>query len=105
MMSSREPVTRDRGAVIPIVALALPVIMLMVAFAVDLGIQRSNRRTMQARADIIALDLGRLANGRTLYEILNDSSPSYFNALQGSADRNEVPVPQDGGAPGGPRKR
>ena len=36
----------------------------VVAFAVDLGIQRSNRRTMQARADIIALDLARLADGR-----------------------------------------
>ena len=92
MSPSPRATTRDRGAVIPIVALALPVIILMVAFAVDLGMQRANRRTMQARADIIALDLGRLANGRTLLEIMTDTSPSYFNALQGAADRNEVPV-------------
>jgi uncharacterized membrane protein len=84
---------RDRGATIPIVALLLPVLILMVAFAIDLGIQRSNRRTMQARADIVALDLVRLADGRTEAEILNPLSiPSYLTLLNGSADRNEVPV-------------
>lgn len=84
---------RDRGATIPIVALLLPVLILMVAFAIDLGIQRSNRRTMQARADIVALDLVRLADGRTEGEILNPlSTLSYLTLLNGSADRNEVPV-------------
>jgi len=82
--------SRDRGATIPIVALLLPVLILMVAFAVDLGMQRSNRRTMQARADIIALDLARLADGRTEAEIYAD--PSFTLALNGSADRNDVPV-------------
>ena len=38
----------DRGFVIPLVALLLPVVILMTAFAVDLGRQRSSRRTMQA---------------------------------------------------------
>lgn len=84
--------SRDRGATIPVVALLLPVLILMVAFAVDLGIQRSNRRTMQARADIIALDLARLADGRATFNILNDADPSYFALLNGSAARNEVPV-------------
>jgi uncharacterized membrane protein len=82
---------RDRGATIPIVAILLPVLILMVAFAVDLGMQRSNRRTMQARADIIALDLVRLADGRTEDEILTDLDPSYATALAGTLDRNEVP--------------
>lgn len=51
---------RDRGAVLPIVALVLPVLILMTAFAVDLGRQRSLRRDMQAGADVIALDLTRI---------------------------------------------
>jgi uncharacterized membrane protein len=88
--------TRDRGAVLPIVALALPVLMVMVAFAVDLGQQRSARRTMQARADIIALDMARLADGRTLQEILDgdDTHDSAVVALAASAARNNVPLAQ-----------
>jgi uncharacterized membrane protein len=81
---------RDRGATLPIVAIALPVLMVMTAFAVDLGRQRSSRRTMQARADIVALDLVRLADGRTEYDVLHD--PGYATYLQGSAARNDVAV-------------
>lgn len=51
---------RDRGAVIPIVAIVLPVLVLMTAFAVDLGRQRALRRDLQAAADMIALDLSRI---------------------------------------------
>lgn len=80
--------TRDRGATLPIVALLLPVLLLMVAFAIDLGVQRSNRRTMQARADVIALDLARLADGRTRDEIL--ASAEYVTVLEGSAARNDI---------------
>lgn len=86
-MTPRE---RDRGAVLPIVALLLPVLILMTAFAVDLGRQRSSRRTMQARADVIALDLVRLADGRTEDQIIGD--PGYTSYLAGSAARNDVPV-------------
>lgn len=83
---------RDRGAVIPIVALVLPVLILMTAFALDLGRQRSSRRTMQARADIVALDLVRLADGRSEDEIVlgNGVQPSAAAALVDSANRNEV---------------
>lgn len=54
---------RDRGAVIPLVAIVMPVLLIMTAFAVDLGMQRAARRTSQARADVIALDLARLIDG------------------------------------------
>ncbi|MFZ6002369.1 MAG: pilus assembly protein TadG-related protein [Actinomycetota bacterium] len=83
---------RDRGATLPIVALVLPVLILMTAFAVDLGRQRSSRRTMQARADVIALDLVRLADGRPEVEVLmgDASHPSAETALVESAARNEV---------------
>lgn len=83
---------RDRGATLPIVALVLPVLILMTAFAVDLGRQRSSRRTMQARADVIALDLARLADGRTEAEIeIGDlTHQSAQDALVQSASRNDI---------------
>lgn len=85
-MEQQHANRRDRGAVIPIVALALPVLILMTAFAVDLGRQRADRRQAQARADVIALDMVRLADGRTELEILSD--PGYTAYWQGSALRN-----------------
>lgn len=57
---SKDPSRRDRGAVIPLVALLLPVLVLMTSFAVDLGRQRALRRDLQADADVIALDLTRI---------------------------------------------
>jgi len=83
---------RDRGATLPIVALLLPVLILMTAFAIDLGRQRSSRRTMQARADIISLDLLRLADGRTEDQILVGDATrlSAEAALVQSAARNNV---------------
>lgn len=95
--ASRSPISghpHDRGAVIPIVALLLPVIILMTAFAVDLGRQRSDRRDMQAAADVIALDMSRLANGRTLTQIQAGygGHPAAITALTDSADRNGIDV-------------
>ena len=83
---------RERGATLQIVALLLPILILMTAFAVDLGRQRSSRRTMQARADIVALDLVRLTDGRTKADILvgTGGQPSATAALLDSATRNEV---------------
>jgi uncharacterized membrane protein len=89
-------VRRDRGATLPIVALLLPVLILMTAFAVDLGRLRSSRRTMQARADIVSLDLVRLADGRTEDQITGvdasgGTTPALYEAaIQQSADRNDV---------------
>lgn len=91
-MTRRLLQTRDRGAVIPIVALLLPVLMLMTGFAVDLGRQRTSRRDMQAAADVIALDMARLADGRVLSDIQlgGGIQPPAETALQQSADRNQV---------------
>lgn len=87
---------RERGATLVITAAVLPVLILMTAFAVDLGRQRASRRTMQARADIVALDVVRLADGRTEDQITGlDASrgttpPIYAAYIQDSADRNGV---------------
>lgn len=85
---------RDRGATLPIVALVLPVLILMTAFAVDLGRQRASRREMQAVADVIALDLVRLTDGRTKAEVIagDATHDSAAVALAASAARNEVDV-------------
>jgi tight adherence protein G len=88
-MSRRLFHTRDRGAVVPIVALLLPVLVVMTAFAVDLGSQRALRRDLQADADVIALDLVRLADGRTLDEIQADAD--YLAYVNESFANNDVP--------------
>ncbi len=59
----------ERGAVVPFVAVTLALLIAMAAFAVDLGMQRVVRRDMQALADVVALDLSRLVNGRTAAQI------------------------------------
>ncbi len=59
----------DGGAVVPFVAVMLTLLIAMAAFAVDLGMQRVVRRDMQALADVVALDLSRLVNGRTAAQI------------------------------------
>ena len=52
------------------VAILVSLVLLLVsAFAIDLGMQRAGRRDMQAVADMVALDMGRLIDGRTRGEI------------------------------------
>lgn len=96
-MNRRLPAaSRDRGAAMILVAVLLPVLVIMTAFAVDLGELRTVRRDMQAAADVISLDMARLADGRTLAEIEagDPSQPPAATALAASADRNEVDVSQ-----------
>lgn len=88
MTSVHDRAGQDRGAVIPLVALALPVLILMTAFAVDLGRQRDSARTMQASADVIALDLIRVADGRSAADL--DADPATEAALMASLQRNGV---------------
>lgn len=55
----------EDGAVVPMVAIFLTLLITMSAFAVDLGMQRVARRDMQALADVIALDMVRQLDGRS----------------------------------------
>lgn len=59
----------ERGATIPMVAMLLVVLIPSTAVAVDLGMQRVVRRDLQALADVVALDLVRLVDGRTAAQI------------------------------------
>lgn len=67
-MAPRRPAPRagdERGAsAVLIAALMAVVLMLSAAFAVDLGQQRVVRRDVQAVADMVALDMVRLLDGR-----------------------------------------
>jgi uncharacterized membrane protein len=66
----RRPARDERGATAVFVAIILSLVLLAVAaFAIDLGLERAGRRDMQAVADMVALDMGRLIDGRTRAEI------------------------------------
>lgn len=57
----------ERGAVALVTALVTSFVLIVVAaIAVDLGVQRVARRDMQSLADVVALDLSRELNGRTV---------------------------------------
>jgi uncharacterized membrane protein len=77
---------RDRGAVIPIVALSLTMLMTMTAFAVDLGRMRTERRDLQADADAIALDAVQMVVGMRAVDAL----PIALTEANESAARNDV---------------
>lgn len=69
---NRRLVRRDRderGAVVVVVSVFSLVMVLLAAFAVDLGVQRVARRDMQSLADIVALDLVRELDGRTVEDL------------------------------------
>ena len=59
----------ERGSVLPVMALMTVVLAMVAGMAVDLGAQRSSRRDMQTLADVVALDLARLIDGRDATEI------------------------------------
>ncbi len=60
-----EHAEQERGAVAPMVAFMLVLLIGFASFAVDLGMQRVARRDMQALADIVAMDMARRIDGRT----------------------------------------
>lgn len=81
----------ERGAIIPMVALLLVVLIPSASLAVDLGMQRVVRRDMQGLADVVALDLVRLVDGRTAAQIRAgyNGLPTLDNATLRSVARND----------------
>ena len=90
MRLPRPATENDRGAVIPLVALVLVVLITMCAIAVDLGRLMVTRRDLQADADVISLDLVRHVDGRTRDQIENNSSPAWSNLITFSSQRNDI---------------
>ena len=86
----------ERGAVLPIVAALVTVMITVAAFAVDLGVQRVVRRDMQALADIVAIDLARELDGRARAALAGEVTPgSAGNALGRSLARNDDTIGED----------
>lgn len=82
----RRGCCRERGAVIPIVALTLGVLIASSALAIDLGRQMLLRRDLQKVADAIALDMARHLDGRPAGAV--ESDPSWASDLLASQTRN-----------------
>lgn len=80
----------ERGAIIPMMAMLLVVLIPSTAIAVDLGMQRVVRRDLQALADVVALDLVRLVDGRNAAQIHSgyNGLPTLAAAQVRSVDRN-----------------
>ncbi len=76
------------------VALLLVVLVPSSAMAVDLGMQRVVRRDMQTMADVVALDVVRLVDGRTASQIDAgyNGLPTLANAVARSVARNDDDV-------------
>jgi uncharacterized membrane protein len=80
---------RERGAVIPLLALCLSLIVLVGAFTVDLGRAMLLRRDLQRVADIAALDAGKFLTGASATSQLT----TVRNAAVRSASRNHWTLP------------
>jgi len=73
------------------VAMLLVVLVPSSAMAVDLGMQRVVRRDMQTLADVVALDVVRLVDGRTASQIRSgyNGQPTLDIAVARSVARND----------------
>lgn len=77
----------ERGAVALMVGLLSLVLVVVCALVVDLGVQRVARSDMQSLADVVALDLSRELDGRTVAQLAG-ASPSLQVLAERSRDRN-----------------
>lgn len=75
----------ERGAVTLIIAVVVVVLMLSAAFTIDLGLQRVARADAQALADVVAMDLSRELDGRSVDQLL----PVMATESAASLARNE----------------
>lgn len=79
----------ERGAIAVFLGVSVSLLVLVAAFAVDLGMQRVVRRDMQALADVVALDLARELDGRSQTQLASTIDPtSSTSALSVSVARN-----------------
>jgi tight adherence protein G len=83
----RRRASDERGTVLVVVSIAMVAMIGATALAVDIGQVTNNNRTLQARADAIALDTARAVNGETA-AVLSGSTGAATVAAQASATRN-----------------
>ncbi len=80
----------ERGAILAFVAIGMVMLLAATALSIDLGAQMLRRREAQAAADVAALDLAHLLDGRSAAAILVD--PTWASTLLDSAARNRFPA-------------
>lgn len=79
----------EDGVIAIVVALVVCFVMVpLAAMAVDLGVQRIARRDMQSLADVVALDVARQLDGRTVAQL----SPAIRPAVDRSVARNDSTI-------------
>lgn len=84
----RKESSRDeQGAVAPLVAVLVVLLVGLASFAVDLGYQRVAARDMQAIADIVALDMARDLRDRSTSEL--NGKDTWNAAVAASLARND----------------
>lgn len=86
----RRRAADERGAVLAVTALAMTALIGATALAVDIGQLTNENRTLQARADVIALDAARTLGGQTS-AVLSGPTGATVLTVQASATRNGVP--------------
>ena len=86
----RRPDRDERGAVVPIVATLLGVLILITGLTVDIGEQRVARTDMQSLSDLVALDLSRQLGGSTAATIL--ANTTFRSAVVTSVNRNGTTI-------------
>lgn len=86
----RHRAGEQRGAVLAVVSIAVVAMIGAAALAVDVGQVTNNNRTLQAKADVIALDAGRALAGGTAAS-LSGATGAVVIAAQNSAARNDAP--------------
>jgi uncharacterized membrane protein len=77
----------EQGTVLVLLAITMTVLIGSTALAVDIGQMTNNNRTLQATADVIALDTARVLNGQTVAQLQSSATA----AAQASALRNSFP--------------
>ncbi|WP_205474229.1 pilus assembly protein TadG-related protein [Nocardioides sp. SYSU D00038] len=101
MRAPARPRRDERGSVVPVVAAMVVGLVVVAAFAVDLGMQRVVRRDMQAVADVVALDLARHLDGRpaaALAPVMESQRTKSVAQQEGSALGDDLVVDYELGA-------
>lgn len=84
-------VRNDRGAVLPILALFIVVLVLATSLAVDIGRLSDRNRDLQKVADLVALDAVR-GIGTTHSAALVATGSTFLTGIENSAQNNGFPV-------------
>lgn len=86
----RSRAGEQKGAVLVVTSVAMVAMIGATALAVDIGRVTNNNRTLQAAADVIALDAARTLSGGTAAS-LSGASGAVVTGVQASATRNDIP--------------